>query len=191
VRLAIFGGTFDPVHNAHLAVAKAAAGQERLEQVLFVPASQPPHKGAGAWVSYGHRYNMVVIACAEDRRFAPSRLEQGAGNSYSIDTIGRLRAALTPGDELFFIIGADAFAEIGTWRRWKDVVASVEFIVVSRPGFECEIPPGSRAHWLEGVTLPVSSTEIRRKLAAGLEPPEVPAPVLQYIREHGLYRAQM
>ena len=92
------------------------------------------------------------------------------------------------GHELFFLIGADAFAEIGTWHRWREVVASVEFIVVSRPGRVYKVPEGARVHRLEGVDLPVSSSGIRRKLAEGDEQVDVPPAVLAYIREHGLYR---
>lgn len=188
MRIALFGGTFDPIHNAHLEIAREAVRQCRLDCVWFIPASRPPHKPGATTAPYEHRYRMVELACAGDARFQASRIEEGEETSYSIGTIERVRALLNPHDELFFLIGADAFADIQTWRRWQDVVAAVEFIVVSRPGGAYEIPRGARVHALEGVSLPVSSSGIRRRLAEGDDSVDVPAPVFAYIREHGLYR---
>jgi nicotinate-nucleotide adenylyltransferase len=188
LRIALFGGTFDPIHNAHLRIAREAAGQFALDRIWFNPASRPPHKSGVTRTPYEHRYRMVELACAGERLFEASRLEEGATNSYSIQTIERVHALLGGGEQLFFLIGADAFAEIGTWHRWRDVIASVEFIVVSRPGRAYTVPEGARVFRLEGVDLPVSSSEIRHKLAAGDDRVEVPPAVLAYIREHGLYR---
>jgi nicotinate-nucleotide adenylyltransferase len=183
MRTAIFGGTFDPIHSAHLVVAREAADAFALDQVLFIPAAHPPHKDAGA--PYEERYRMVELACAGDPRFKPSRLEEGAQTSYSIYTIEKLKA---PGVTLFFVIGADAFAEICTWRRWQDVVAMVEFVVVTRPGHTYTSPPGAKVHRLDTVALPVSSSEIRQALARGETPQELPEKVAAYVRERGLYR---
>jgi nicotinate-nucleotide adenylyltransferase len=182
MRRAIFGGTFDPIHRAHLVVAREAADAFSLDQVLFIPAANPPHKEAGT--PYAHRYMMVELACAEDPRFLPSRLEEGSRKSYSIYTIERVKAL---GGDVFFVIGADAFAEIQTWFRWQDVVREVEFIVVTRPGHQYSSPPGARVHRLETVALPVSSSEIRASLARGETPAELPRAVLDYIRRNGLY----
>jgi nicotinate-nucleotide adenylyltransferase len=178
----MFGGTFDPIHSAHLIVAREAADAFALDRVLFIPAANPPHKGAAA--PYEDRYRMVELACAADPRFQPSRLEEGREKSYSILTIDRLRR---PEDNLFFIIGADAFAEIRTWRRWEEVVTAVEFIVVTRPGHTYLSPPGARVQRLETVALPVSSSEIRQSLARREAPAELPPAVLDYIRVRGLY----
>src|SRR5579863_3661659 len=183
MRTAIFGGTFDPIHSAHLVVAREAAEAFSLDRVLFIPAANPPLKEAGA--SYEDRYKMVELACAGEPRFVPSRLEDGREKSYSIYTIERVKAM---GGEVFFVIGADAFAEIQTWFRWQDVVRDVEFIVVTRPGHEYLSPPGARVHRLETVALPVSSSEIRTALARGETPAELPDGVLEYIRAEGLYR---
>jgi nicotinate-nucleotide adenylyltransferase len=182
MRTAIFGGTFDPIHSAHLVVEREAADTFALDRVLFIPAANPPHKETGA--PYEDRYRMVELACAEDPRFVPSRLEEGIEKSYSIHTIERVQA---PGLTVFFIIGADAFAEIRTWYRWEDVVASVEFIVVTRPGHTYLSPPGARVQRLETVALPVSSSEIRNALARGESPADLPPRVTEYIRERGLY----
>src|SRR5690242_16542429 len=133
MKLALFGGTFDPIHKAHLAVAREAADRFALHKVLLIPAAHPPHKQNGAHAPYEDRVRMAEIAACCDPRFEVSRLEEGSGRSYSIDTIEKVRGGMASTDELFFIIGADAFAEVQTWRRWRDVAAAVRFLVVSRP----------------------------------------------------------
>jgi nicotinate-nucleotide adenylyltransferase len=183
MRRAIFGGTFDPIHNAHIAIARQAADSFALDQVLMIPAAQPPHKGT--WAPYEHRYRMVELACAVDPRLVPSRMEEGQTKSYSIQTIERLKA---DGGELFFVIGGDAFAEIQTWYRAPDVIRAVEFIVAARPGHPYETPPGACVHRLDCLDLPVSSSKIRAQLVRGERPPELPAPVADYIAAVGLYR---
>jgi nicotinate-nucleotide adenylyltransferase len=185
MRLALFGGTFDPIHNAHLTVAHEAAEQFHLDQVWFVPAAHPPHKSDQSGASYVDRFRMTELACQSDPRFVASRLESGEGQSYSVDTVERVRAL---GEQPYFIIGADAFAEITSWHRWQDLVRLTEFIVVTRPGHQYAAPPGARVHRLETVALPVSSSEIRKKLAAGEIPPELPPAVGRYIFEQGLYQ---
>ena len=127
---------------------------------------------------------MVELACDGDPRLVTSRLESGEKKSYSIDTIEGVRAS---GEDPYFIIGADAFAEIATWHRWQDLIQITEFIVVTRPGHHYSAPPGARVHRLDTVALPVSSSEIRRQLAAGDIPPELPPEVARYIAEKGLY----
>jgi len=185
MRLALFGGTFDPIHSAHLTVAREAADQFQLDQVWFIPAAHPPHKTAHTGASYQDRFRMTELACQADPRFLASRLEAGEGKSFSVDTVERVRAL---GQEPYFIIGADAFAEISTWHRWQDLVRLTEFIVVTRPGHPYSAPPGARVHRLDTVALPVSSSEIRRKLAIGEIPNELPAAVGRYISKHGLYQ---
>jgi nicotinate-nucleotide adenylyltransferase len=187
LKIAIFGGTFDPIHCAHLTVAREAAHQFAVDQVLFVPAANPPHKLESA--PYEDRFRMVELACEGEPRFVPSRLEEGRGKSYSLYTIERVRDTLAPGDELYFIIGADAFADITSWFRWRKVVALVEFIVVTRPGAHYDAAPEARVQRLETLALPVSSSEIRARLARGEKPEELPDGVLAYIEQRGLYRA--
>lgn len=187
MRLAIFGGTFDPIHNAHLAIARAALSHFRLDRVLFVPAAHPPHKGGVTEAAFDDRVRMAELACAGEPHFAVSRLEEGTRRSYSIDTIEKVRASLAPGDDLFFLIGADAFAEIQTWHRWQDVVRQVVFLVVGRPGYSFALPENVRAERLDSPQLDVSSSTTRQLLQAGQRPGEVPPRVLDYIVEHGLY----
>jgi nicotinate-nucleotide adenylyltransferase len=184
MRLALLGGTFDPIHSAHLTVAREAADKFRLEQVWFVPAAHPPHKPDHAAASYEDRCHMVELACQADSRFFLSLLEAGDGKSYSIDTIEKVRAS---GEEPYFIIGTDAFAEITTWHRWQDLLRLTEFIVVTRPGHNFTAPPGAQVHQLDTLALPVSSSGIRQRLAAGEIPPELPPAVAQYIVERALY----
>jgi nicotinate-nucleotide adenylyltransferase len=191
MRSAIFGGTFDPIHNAHLVVARKAADEFRLDQVLVIPAAHPPHKAGVTHAPYAHRIRMAQLACEGEARFAVSRLEEGTARSYSIDTIEKVRSTMGAADELFFIIGADAFAEIRTWHRWEDVIQAVCFIVVSRPGHIYDIPHGARVERLDSVDLPVSSSDIRRDLAAGKKPGEVPQRVLEYIFTYHLYGARV
>ena len=183
--LAIFGGTFDPVHNAHITVAREAADAFHPARVLFVPAAQPPHKTGNTGASFEDRFRMVALACEADPRFEPSRLEEAERRSYSIVTIERVRAET--GELPYFIIGADAFAEIGSWYRWQDVVAVADFIVVTRPGHDYSAPPGARVHRLDTLALPVSSSEIRQQLAEGQVPRDLPPAVARYIAERGLY----
>jgi nicotinate-nucleotide adenylyltransferase len=184
MRIAMFGGTFDPIHTAHLTVAREAAARFQLDRVLFIPAGNPPFKHTST--SFEHRYKMVELACAVDRRFVPSRLEEGDKKSYSIDTIERVKAE---GGDVLFIIGADAFAEITKWHRAADVIRAVEFIVVTRPGHIYETPPGARVLRLETLALMTSSSEIRKELAQGRIPADLPTQLLEYVRRQGLYRA--
>jgi nicotinate-nucleotide adenylyltransferase len=189
MRLAIFGGTFDPIHCAHLALAHAATEAFHLDRVIVVPAAHPPHKALVTHAPYEERVRMAEIACEGDPRLEVSRLEEGTARSYSITTIEKVRRTMAATDELFFIIGADAFAEIRTWYRWEDVARSVCFIVVSRPGHFYPTPPHTHVERLDSVELPVSSSDIRQDLAAGKQPAEIPQRVFEYIREHHLYGA--
>ena len=194
---AIFGGTFDPVHNGHLAAARTAADDFQIDKVLFVPAGNPPHKRRSPEAEYHHRLRMVELACAEDPRFAASRLEEpssAAGLHYSVDTIERLRRDVGPDERLFFVIGADAFGEFSQWRRRREVAREVEFLVVSRPEWSFSLQPldepALRTHYLQDVAIPISSTELRDLLHSGKQAAKwLPANVLGYIREHHLYGA--
>lgn len=167
-------------------MARAAADQMSLDEVLFIPTGNPPHKATGT--PYEHRFQMVQLACASDPRFVPSRIEEGNAKSYSIVTIERLKRLKPDADPLFFIIGADAFEEIQTWHRWEEVIAAVEFIVVGRPGHLVPAVAGARVHRVVIPESDVSSSEIRRKLARGEMPAALPETVADYIRENKLYK---
>lgn len=142
MNVAIFGGTFDPVHRGHLAVARAARDAYRLGRIYFVPADVPPHKQKRPLTAYAHRYAMLALALRAEQTFVPSLIEsfqpRGAQKqkpNYSIDTVRRFRALLPSSARLFFLIGIDAFLEIATWRAPEQLLREVEFIIASRPGF--------------------------------------------------------
>jgi nicotinate-nucleotide adenylyltransferase len=187
-RICLFGGTFDPIHCAHLEIAGEAVRRFALDRVLFIPAGLPPHKTGNSVTPYEDRFRMVALACAGAPRFEPSRLEEGAGRSYTIDTVRRFKGTLTADDDLFFLIGADAFDEIETWKSWRELIALMAFIVVTRPGGSYNVPEGATVLPLTGIEIPVSSSSIRARLAAGEATPELPGAVRDYINAHGLYR---
>ena len=198
MKIVLFGGTFDPVHNGHLAVAKAAADRFGLGRILFIPSGRPPHKNREPQASYEDRYRMVELACRADTRCEASRLEDpallGDGKTYSIDTIEKVRSDLAPEDELYFLIGQDAFDELSSWHRLADVVDQVEFVVASRPhnlsSVQREgVAAQARFHPLEGVDVPVSATAVRQLARQGINLSDiVPDAVADYIRQHELYR---
>jgi nicotinate-nucleotide adenylyltransferase len=187
-RICLFGGTFDPIHTAHLQIAEAAETRMALDEILFVPAANPPHKDSTNLTAFEHRFRMVEIACRPYPAFVPSRLEEGAARSYTISTLERFRPQLEEGDDLYFLIGSDAFADLETWHRWPEVLKLAKFIVVSRPGETYRVPEGANVVRLDGLDLPVASTTIRARIASGEKTPELPDAVRRYIDENGLYR---
>jgi len=142
MNVAIYGGSFDPVHRGHLEVARAAASKFNLGRIYFVPADIQPLKAGNGATPYYHRYAMLALALAGEKNFVPSLLEApevvqatGALASYSIDTVRRFKERLNKSDRLFFLIGIDAFRTIAKWRSPVELLRECEFIVVSRPGY--------------------------------------------------------
>ena len=142
MKIALFGGTFDPIHRGHLRVARAAAERFGLKEIWFVPADIPPHKQKAPVTSYFHRYSMVAMAVAGEPDFLPSLLEAPDAEahmerrpSYSIDTVRRVKAGLRKSDGLYFLIGIDAFRDIVKWHQAEDLLQECEFIVAARPGY--------------------------------------------------------
>ena len=141
-RIALFGGTFDPIHIGHLAVARAAERRFHLDEIHFIPTGHPPHKPLRGMASYADRYAMVSIACADHPRFVPSLAESGAGHSgrevfYSVDTVKHFKQKHHgPGTHLYFLLGADSFLHIPTWKDYETLLGLCDFIVASRPGFD-------------------------------------------------------
>ncbi len=143
MNLALFGGTFDPIHRGHVVVARAAVAKFQLKQVWFVPADIPPHKLKTPVTAYCHRYAMVSLALAGEKDFVPSLLEapdldHDGGNrhpSYSIETVRRVKKTLGKSDRLYFLIGMDAFKDIATWHKPEELLAECDFIVAARPGY--------------------------------------------------------
>jgi nicotinate-nucleotide adenylyltransferase len=213
--VALFGGTFDPVHGGHLIVAHAAQRRFHLDAVYFIPSARPPHKSSSELTPFVHRYAMVTLACSEHRGFLPSLAEAPQDGStpqyfYTVDTVRRFRR-LHPDDHLYFVVGADQFLEIPTWKSYESLLDLCDFIIASRPGFRIEalrlvVPPEKLArgpasdphkivlrksviHLLTTVSSHISSTEVRERLEQkknihGL----VPARVEEYILGQALYR---
>ena len=140
VNLAFFGGTFDPIHRGHIAVAESATKRFELGKVLFVPAQLPPHKQTQTFASFADRMAMVALATEGHSTFVPSDIEaqlyaETGKPNYSLETIHRLKRDLKKADKLYFLIGIDAFLEIATWHRPVDLLRECEFIVANRPGY--------------------------------------------------------
>ena len=139
MNIALFGGTFDPIHAGHVQAARAAARKFGLDRVLFIPTGKPPHKHGDRLTPFPQRYAMTVLACAGDQRLVPSLLEAPTPEGkpcYSIDTVRKVRRTLHKSDRLFFLIGVDAFLELPHWKEYRRLLELVDFIVVSRPGFD-------------------------------------------------------
>jgi nicotinate-nucleotide adenylyltransferase len=198
IRLGILGGTFDPPHIAHLVMADQARSQLNLSCVFLVPAGQPPHKLGRPVTPIEHRLAMTQLAIADDPSLTLSRVDvDRPGPHYTADTLALLRAA-HPDDELYLLIGSDSLRDLTIWRDPARVVAQARLAVMRRPDAELNIPrlesalPGisARVEWLDAPWLDISSSDIQRRVRAGLSIRHlVPAAVEQYIVEYGLYRS--
>ena len=189
-RVGILGGTFDPIHNGHLAAAHAAHRALSLDRIMLLPARTPPHRSSEPRASAFHRFAMAALAATTMPGLEVSDLElHRDGPSYTSITLERLLADGYQRSELFFILGADAFAEIATWHDYPRLFELSNFVVVSRPGFgAAPFPSGSGIFFVTAETPDVSSSEIRRRAGAN-EPIAgmVPPIVADHIRRHGLY----
>ena len=215
MRIALFGGTFDPIHSGHLRAARAAARRFRLDRILFVPSGNPPHKVKDGLTPFAHRYAMVALATAGDPRFVPSLLEAPTPDGqlrYSVDTVRAAKRQLRKNDEMFFLLGADALLDLPHWKDFRLLLSSTNFIVVSRPGFsiaqiagtlpsDLAARPAPRVrphtlrlertaiHLLPGLDVAIASREIRRLIREGRRVAGlVPRLVEEYIVKEGLYR---
>jgi nicotinate-nucleotide adenylyltransferase len=194
-RVGLFGGTFNPPHQAHLLVAQAAYEQFGLSQVVFIPSGIPPHKEIVENVSKEDRYAMVKEAISPFPYFSVSRIEiDREGPSYTIDTILALKGKYV--QKMCFIVGADLLLQIETWKEPQKLLVSVPFLVAPRGGVSEEhfkVPPFDHAEisFLEMQEVDLSSTWIRDKIMRKEEIPEcMPEAVASYIEEHGLYQKQ-
>lgn len=205
--LGVLGGTFDPIHSGHIAAADAAQRALSLHNIVLVPSRIPPHRTEPTTASADDRFRMTELAAADRPGWSASRIELNReGPSYTYDTLVELGQ---PSTQLFFITGADAFAEIATWSRYPAVLDLANFVVVSRPGITLDslrarvpsafpstsLPASGRNNaqtrviLVEANTPDVSSTEIRRRVRAGESLSGlVPDAVEHYIRTHHLYR---
>lgn len=197
MRVALFGGTFDPPHHGHIAVAKAAADAFQLDEVLFAPTGKQPLKLDVAATPFADRLGLVTAACMSDSRFFVSEIDAPRSNgvpNYTIDTLEALRKA-RPEDTLFNLVGADSFLTLRQWKEPERLLELVEWIVATRPGY----PPNfdslglnsvqlPRVHLLRDVDEDISATELRQRLHRRDECSDLlPIAVSAYIKEHGLY----
>ncbi len=198
-RIGIMGGTFDPIHWAHLLVAEESRAGFGLTKVIFVPAGQPPHKTDHRTSDAEHRYAMVVLATCSNPSFQVSRLEIGrAGPSYSADTIREFKKIYGPDVDIYFIAGADEVLDIQNWHEAEALPELARFVAVPRPGFdlaqlERQVPARflARIELLQFPEIDVSATEIRARVAAGESIRYlVPEGVESYIRKYGLYTSE-
>jgi nicotinate-nucleotide adenylyltransferase len=213
MKIGIFGGTFDPIHWGHLRSAEEVGETYRLDRVYFIPASIPPHKRGQTTTAARDRLQMVRLAVAGNPCFTVSTVELvRPGLSYSIDTIRQFATKLNKGDSLYFIIGLDAFREIGTWKDFPEIFPLCNFIVTSRPGSKENDPlkgtgvavkklfcydlkrknyrhrSGTRIYFIELTDIAISASEIRALVRQGKSIRYlVPAAVEKYIKRRGLY----
>jgi len=217
MNIGLFGGTFDPIHRGHLALARAARERCKLSRVLFVPANVPPHKQRQPLLAFAHRYAMIALA-----EPAGAGKEKGrvAKPNYTVDTVKRVKQSFKKVDRLFLLIGIDAFAEIAKWQQAEALFRECEFVVASRPGFSLAdvanalpenlrprlevtkpfhkqaatgdlVLKGVTIHLLDEVYQPISSTAIREAAAAGKPLGRFVEPaVAEYIKKVGLYKGR-
>ena len=214
--IALFGGTFDPIHVGHVRAAQAATRRFDLDRIFFVPSGVPPHKSNGDVTPFAHRFAMVALALRGHAAFVPSLLEQPRTDgrpNYSVETVAAARSTLGAKDRLYFIVGIDSFLDLPNWKDYRRLSELTHFIVAARPGFGSRqllarignghagtvlspagtkllLPGGTGVHVLSGLRSPVASREIRQAAAAGRSIAGlVPPLVEEYIAKEGLYRS--
>lgn len=210
--IGIMGGTFNPIHFGHLRAAEEVAESLQLAQIIFMPAAKPPHKSEEGLVSFKHRYHMLELAVADNPLFALSDLEhQRAGKSYSVETLSQL--SKQQGEDLYFVLGLDAFLELPSWKSYRDLFSLCHFVVVARTGFSPDslynmlktrvsarysldsrvqgyVHPSKHTVYYRQITLlDISSSNIRQLIAQGCSVRYLlPKKVIEYIHQQGLYR---
>ena len=191
MRIGIFGGTFDPIHKGHLALALAAKEQARLDKVLFIPANIPPHKTdrCEEMRSAEDRYRMVSLACQGYPGLEASRTEIDRGGiSYTIDTLQEIQK-VQPDAEIFLILGEDNLKGLSSWHRAEELLCMAHFLVARRYGGKPKEIQGAAITWLKMPEYPYASSEIRGRIERGEIPAEaLPEAVAEYIRTKQLYR---
>ncbi len=191
--IGIFGGTFNPIHNVHLKMAKLAKKRLGLKKVIFVPAARPPHKKIEGEVTPEERYKMTSLAVRSLPGFYPSDKElKQPGKSYSVKTVESFKRRFGPETEFFFIIGSDSLTDLFTWRRIDRLLRLCKFIVFRRPNFPIKFRNKRLKDKLEIIPMPpqkISSTEIRKMIKNGRSISRfVPAAVGRFIQKRKLYR---
>jgi nicotinate-nucleotide adenylyltransferase len=210
-RIALYGGTFDPVHLGHLEIARGVLQLFEIENVIFIPAPMAPHKIGRPVTQPLHRYAMLALATQNDSRLRLSTFELDAPDRrYTVNTVEHFQQKLGNSTELFFIMGADSWSEITTWREWERLLTMTNHIVVTRPEYELETSHVGALHerivdlrasrernasggifFTDVVMNDVSATNIRRLASEGRTDElasSLPGPVLEYIKKYQIYR---
>ena len=202
MKLGLFGGSFDPIHSGHVIPVRRAAERLGLERVFYLPTARPPHKPGRQFARSQRRFAMVEMALLGEPDFEVSAWELTPGErAYTVDTVERFHRR-DPADDLHFIMGADSFKQLPTWRRWRDIVRLSSLAVLTRPGWDYrsveqglpeelrDLVNAGRVTFVRNDPVEISSTELRHLFRTGGEIPEgaVPDLVVQYIRKYSLYR---
>ncbi len=201
MKIGILGGTFDPIHNGHLAVAEEVRSRLSLDEILFVPTGQPWRKGGNPIQPAKHRVEMVRLAIAGRPYYRLSLIEvDRKGPSYTLDTLTELSSGLSTAGEIFFIVGWDSLSDLPNWKSPERIIRLCRLVAVPRPGYSRPdfdsletIVPGlsERVVMLDRPEVDISASEIRERVARGLPISGlVPEAVEEYIRGHGLYSAE-
>ncbi|UCB44047.1 MAG: nicotinate-nucleotide adenylyltransferase [Dehalococcoidales bacterium] len=198
MKIGILGGTFDPIHNGHLAVAEEVRSRLNLDEILFIPTGQPWRKADSSILPAEHRVEMVRLAIADQPYYQLSLIELDRGGpSYTLDTLTELLSRLGEGDEVFFVVGWDSLNDLPNWKAPERIIQLCRLVGVPRPGYS--LPDlesldikvsglSERVILLDRPEVDISASEIRERVARGLSIDRlVPEPVERYIREHRLY----
>ena len=199
--IGLFGGTFDPIHNGHLHIARAFADEIGLDMVVFLPAGDPYHKEQATKTPAKHRFTMAEMAIADEPRFAVSDCDMvREGATYTFDTVQIFRQQF-PAARLWWLLGSDSLMQLHTWHKWQTLVRQVNFAVAMREGATLNQMPRELHAWLgdglqngsvkilQAPLYDVSSTQIRQAIRSGKDADSLlPQPVARYIRNQGLYR---
>ena len=197
MKIGLFGGTFDPLHNGHIKVAQEAKNRLQLDKIIFIPSGDPPHKTDRKITDKIHRLNMVKEAVEPIGALVSDWEMNRDEKSYSVETVRHFQAEY-PEDDIYFIIGADSFRDLPTWWHYRELLGLCYFVVVTRPDTDeesllslyagDETPP--RVFFLDGILMDISSTDIRRMAKEGKDVSrQVPESVNRYIVSHQLYRS--
>lgn len=202
MKLGLFGGSFDPIHQGHVQPVLDARDRLGLDRVIYLPTARPPHKPGRQFAPSHARFSMVELALLDEPDLRVSPLELTPGRpAFTIDTLEHFRNE-RPDASLFLIIGGDSFASFESWKRWNEIPQIAQLVVLVRPGWEIDktrqglsqdlvaLAGSDRVHFVANAAVDVSSTELRSRIASGAEIPEemLSERVLQYVRKYSLYR---